>query len=202
MTQPERFVCVFCGSKSGDSLSYTAAAKAFGHLLAERGIGLVYGGGGIGLMGAIADAVLEKGGHVVGVIPKDLFEEERVHEKVTQLVATEGMHERKMEMTRRADAFAVLPGGFGTLDETFEALTWKAIGIHDKPIGILDVDGFYRPLQILEEQLRVAGFVDDDKHYWEVRSDPADLLDVLVANMGDGGPKTLRGEKKAPDHKP
>jgi uncharacterized protein (TIGR00730 family) len=180
-TDPDTYLCVYCGSKVGDDPAYLAAAKTVGAGLARRNVGLVYGGGSVGLMGAAANACLELGGTVVGVIPRDLFEEERVHEKVTHLVVTDGMHERKLAMTERSNAFLVLPGGFGTMDETFEALTWRHLGIHHKPIGLLDVNGFYEPFVHMEGHMRDRGFVAKDAYSPLVDDDPDRMIDALMA---------------------
>ena len=132
-----RNVCVFCGSSSGGP-AYIDDARQFGATLARRNLGLVYGGGHVGLMGAVADAVLAAGGAAVGVIPRFLVEKELAHTRLTELVVVETMHQRKAVMADRADVFAVLPGGFGTGDELFEALTWAQLGLHAKPIGLLN----------------------------------------------------------------
>ncbi|HZY83935.1 MAG TPA: TIGR00730 family Rossman fold protein, partial [Gemmataceae bacterium] len=131
-------VCVFCGSSSGTRPEYAAAARRFGAALAGRGLGLVYGGGHVGLMGALADAVLAAGGEVVGVIPQALVDRELAHGGLTELLVVNTMHERKALMADRADAFAALPGGFGTADELFEILTWAQLGLHAKPVGLLN----------------------------------------------------------------
>lgn len=174
-------LCVFCGSRAGSSPAYLAAARELGGTIAERGVGLVYGGGGTGMMGAVADGCLAAGGEVIGVIPRDLFEEEHLHANLTDVVATAGMHERKLKMTQLSSAFAVLPGGYGTLDETFEAITWKQLRIHDKPIGLFDVGGFFTPFLALLAQLEEQGFIDESCPRPLVRADPALLVDDLMA---------------------
>src|SRR5436190_18581207 len=141
-----RSLCVYCGSSSAVDEKYRAAATELGASLAAAGIELVYGGGGVGLMGLLADAVLAGGGRVIGIIPGALRDAELAHEGASELVIVGNMHERKRLMAERADAFAVLPGGIGTLDETFEILTWRHLGLHDKPIYIVDVAGYWRPL--------------------------------------------------------
>ncbi len=138
-------VCVFCGSSSG-APAYADAARRFGTALARRGFGLVYGGGHVGLMGAVADAVLADGGTTVGVIPRFLVEKELAHTRLTELIVVETMHERKAAMADRAKAFVALPGGFGTADELFEVLTWAQLGLHAKPIGLLNIAAFFDPL--------------------------------------------------------
>jgi hypothetical protein len=153
-------ICVYCGSNAGRLPAYAAAARDLGALLASRGIGLVYGGGNVGLMGIVADAALGGGGEVIGVIPRPLVDRELAHRGVTELRITESMHTRKQLMHDLSDAFIALPGGFGTLDELFETLTWAQLGVHAKPTGLLDVDGFWQPLlgfvesQVAAELLR------------------------------------------------
>ena len=139
-------ICVFCGANAGRSPAYAAAARDLGALLASRGIGVVYGGGNVGLMGIVADAALAGGGEVIGVIPGALVERELAHRGLTELRITPSMHERKQLMHDLSDAFIALPGGFGTLDELFETLTWAQLGVHSKPMGLLDVEGFWQPL--------------------------------------------------------
>lgn len=174
---------MFCGSRTGRDPASVDAARFVGRHLAERGVGLVYGGGSVGLMGAVADACLAHGGDVTGVIPRALFEAEQLHAGLTELVEVESMHARKMEMTRRSDAFLVLPGGYGTLDETFEAITWWMLGIHDKPLGILDVNGFWRPLVELIEHMHDEGFIGDGAPRPLVRSDPVALVRELLGEI-------------------
>lgn len=139
-------ICVFCGSGRGGDLIYEESARRLGHLLAERGIGLVFGAGHIGLMGVVADAVLEKGGTAVGMIPQALVDKELAHSGLTELHVVETMHQRKALMAERAEAFIALPGGLGTCDELFEILTWRQLQIHTKPIGILNIGGYFDDL--------------------------------------------------------
>jgi uncharacterized protein (TIGR00730 family) len=141
-----RSVCVYCGSNAGSRPVYTERAMALGQRLANDGLALVYGGGNVGLMGVVADAVLAAGGEVIGVIPGQLVEWEVAHRGLTRLEIVDNMHERKARMFDLSDGFVALPGGFGTLDEMFEMLTWRQLGIGDKPCAFLDVDGFYTPL--------------------------------------------------------
>jgi uncharacterized protein (TIGR00730 family) len=136
-------VCVFCGSDRGTKPVYEATARAMGKLLAERGVRLVYGGGNIGLMGVVADAAMGSGGTVVGVIPKALADKELAHHGITELYVVESMHERKSKMASLSDAFVALPGGYGTLEEFCEIVTWSQLGIHAKPVGLLNVEGYY-----------------------------------------------------------
>ena len=138
-----RHVCVFCGSKHGRQVSFTTAAQKTGRVLADRGIGLVYGGGDIGLMGEVADAAIGEGGTVIGVIPGFMVAHEVAHDGLTELRVVESMHERKATMSDLADGFVALPGGWGTLEELFEVTTWAQLGLHAKPVGILNVGGFY-----------------------------------------------------------
>ena len=152
-------VCVFCGSTPGVDERYLAAARDMGALLARRGITMVYGGARAGLMGVAADAALEDGGRVVGVMPRGLWAREIGHTGLSELLIVESMHERKALMASRADAFVALPGGAGTLEELFEVWTWAMLGIHTKPVGVLNVAGFYDPLLELIEHLATQGFV-------------------------------------------
>jgi len=142
-------VCVFCASNAGNKPIYADAARALGRLLVERGLGLVYGGGNVGLMGAIADAVVAAGGESIGVIPQALVDRELAHRGLTALHVVPSMHARKQLMHELSDAFIALPGGFGTLEELLETLTWGQLGLHAKPCGVLNVDGFYDPLLVL-----------------------------------------------------
>lgn len=159
MTLDLRRIAVFCGSSTGSDPSHAAAAREVGALLAAEGIGLVYGGGAVGLMGVLADATLEAGGEVTGVIPRDLWDKEVGHAGLTELLVVDSMHERKLAMADRADAFIALPGGVGTFEEVFEAITWTQLGIHTKPVGFLDVAGFYQPLLSFLDDTVDAGFV-------------------------------------------
>jgi uncharacterized protein (TIGR00730 family) len=141
--------CVYCGSSVGAEREYAAAAKAVGRSLARHGVGLVYGGGRVGLMGIVADAVLSDGGKVIGVIPEPLATKEIAHEGLTELHVVPDMHTRKALMAHRSSAFLTLPGGIGTFEEFFETLTWAALGIHQKPVGLLNVAGYFDPLMAL-----------------------------------------------------
>jgi len=138
-----RRICVFCGSNAGARSEYAEAARALATVLAERKLGIVYGGGNVGLMGVLADAALARGGEVIGVIPQKLVDKEVAHRGVTKLLVVETMHERKALMNDLSDAFLALPGGFGTLDEFFEVLTWSQLGFHGKPCALLNVAGYY-----------------------------------------------------------
>ena len=160
--ETHRWICVYCGSREGADPRYREAAEALGTALATAGIGLVYGGAHVGLMGAIADAALVAGGSVLGVIPRGLAEREVAHDGLTELRVVETMHQRKLAMIEAADGFIAMPGGFGTLEELFEVLTWHQIGWHDKPAGLLDVAGFYQPLLQCMQHMRDQGFVGDE----------------------------------------
>jgi len=154
-----KHVLVFCGSSPGARTDYVAHAEELGRLLAARDLTLVYGGARVGLMGALADSTLAAGGSVIGVIPRGLTEHEVAHGGLTELHVVEGMHERKALMAERAEAVIALPGGLGTLDELFELLTWKQIGLHHKPVGVLDVAGYWQPLLRVLEHAVAEGFV-------------------------------------------
>ena len=154
-----RTLCVYCGASSGHAPVYADAARLLGKTLADQQITLVYGGGRVGLMGIVADAVMDAGGKVIGVIPKALMDTEVGHEHISELSVVKDMHERKALMAEHADAFIALPGGLGTLEELFETLTWAQLGFHEKPIGLLNVNGFYDGLvDFLAHQVR-EGFV-------------------------------------------
>jgi uncharacterized protein (TIGR00730 family) len=167
-------VCVFCGASSGRVPAYAEAASAFGAALAARGLGLVFGGGRVGLMGAVADGVLEGGGEAIGVIPQELVDRELAHGGLTELHVVDSLHERKALMAELSDAFVALPGGFGTLDELMEQLTWSQLGLHAKPVGLLDVEGYWRPLVALARHATEEGFVRE-----------ADLAAIAVADDGE-----------------
>jgi len=152
-------ICVFCGSSAGRLPEYRAAAVAFGELLAREGIGLVYGGAHVGLMGALADAVLAHGGEVIGVIPESLSVRELAHKGLTELQVVSSMHERKAQMAALSDAFVALPGGIGTFEELFEVWTWGQLGLHDKPCALLNVAGFYDKLSGFLDFVTGEGFV-------------------------------------------
>jgi uncharacterized protein (TIGR00730 family) len=158
MTIP-RSLCVYCGSSTGAAPAYRQAAAAIGHLLGENRIDVIYGGGRVGLMGVVADAALAAGGRVVGVIPRHIVEMEVAHEKLSELHVVATMHQRKKMMVDRAEAFLVLPGGLGTLDETFEILTWKQLGLHDRPVVLLNVEGYWDPILAFIDHAVAQGFI-------------------------------------------
>jgi uncharacterized protein (TIGR00730 family) len=151
-------LCVYCGSSGAVEARYREAASELGARLAAAGIELVYGGGRVGLMGLLADAALTAGGKVTGIIPRRLLDAEAAHLDVTELVVVDNMHDRKRQMAEKADAFAVLPGGIGTLDELFEIISWKQLKLHDKPILLVDIGGYWAPLRALLEHVVVSGF--------------------------------------------
>lgn len=153
-----RTLCVYCGSSAAVAEAYRAAATELGTALAEAGVELVYGGGHRGLMGLLADAALAAGGRVTGIIPAAMREREWAHPGLTELLVVDSMHTRKRLMAEKAEAFAVLPGGVGTLDETFEILSWRQLGLHDKPVFLVDIEGYWRPLRTLLDHIVGAGF--------------------------------------------
>lgn len=185
-------VCVFCGSSAGSNPAYADAAREMGRTLVARGLGLVYGGGQVGLMGVVADAVLAAGGEVVGVIPHALNAREIAHHGLTKLHLVDSMHERKALMASLSDAFIAMPGGFGTYEEFFEAVTWTQLGVHRKACGLLNVSGFYDPVvqfidravseQFIRPQHRATILVDED---------PGRLLDKLDAIVLPEVPKWI-----------
>lgn len=173
-------VCVFCGARPGGRPLYAEAARRAGAVIARRGLTLVYGGGSVGLMGAVADGALGAGGEVIGVIPEALVDREHAHPDVadTRVVAT--MHDRKALMAELSDAFVALPGGFGTLEELFEVVTWAQLGIHEKPFGILEVDGYFAPLVAFLDHAVDEGFIGRaQRGLVESASDVEELLDRL-----------------------
>lgn len=176
-----RRVCAFCGSKVGDNGVYSDAARQFGQSLVRRGLGLVYGGGNIGLMGVLADAVLAGGGEVIGVIPGMLKDKELAHAGLTELHVVGSMHARKALMADKADGFVALPGGYGTADEFFEILTWRQLHLHDKPIGLLNVAGFFDPLLVWADLMVREGFLSRrNRALLHVADDSQLLLDALI----------------------
>ena len=173
-----RRVCVFCGSNPGRRGEYVEAARALGRVLLERGIGLVYGGGNVGLMGTVANTVVQGGGEVIGVIPEALMKHEDGHLALSQLHVVKTMHQRKAMMADFSDGFVALPGGFGTFEEFCEVLTWSQLGFHPKPCGLLNVAGFYDPLLSLFDHAVKEGFVTGPHRSMVlVETDPGTLLD-------------------------
>jgi len=175
-----RRVCVFCGSSPGASPVYAAAARALGERLVARGAALVYGGGNVGLMGVLADAVLARGGEAIGVIPESLVAWEVAHRGLTELRIVDGMHSRKAMMADLADAFVALPGGLGTFEELLEICTWAQLGLHQKPIGVLDVEDFYRPLLDLLDHAVAQRFLrPEHRAMIAVAADPDALFEAM-----------------------
>ena len=191
-----RRLCVFCGSSVGNNSAYADAAEAMGALLAKRGIGLVYGGGHVGLMGVIAEAALAAGGEVIGVIPRALFEREIGHSGVTDLRIVDSMHTRKAMMADLADAFVAMPGGVGTFEELFEAITWTQLGLHRKACGLLNVAGFYSPLAAFIAQAVSEGFIKPiHRAAIVVDDDPERLLDTLSTVQVPDVPKWIKKDE-------
>jgi uncharacterized protein (TIGR00730 family) len=175
-------ICVFCGSSSGSRRIYQESARAMGKALRTRGIGLVYGGGNVGLMGIVADAVMESGGEVIGVIPEALVERELAHRDVTELIVVRSMHDRKAKMASLSDGFIAMPGGYGTFEEFCEIITWAQLGMHRKPCGILNVEGYYDPLLKLFDHSVAEGFVHPSNRRLVIHeTDPNRLLDLLAS---------------------
>lgn len=180
MPESRRSVCVFCGSSPGSRPVYAEAARRVGAALAAADLGLVYGGGRVGLMGCVADAALAAGGRVLGVIPEPLAIKELAHGGVTELLVVPGMHERKALMALHADAFLTLPGGIGTFEEFFEIWTWAALGLHRKPIGLLNVDGYFDPLlQLLDHAIDAQFLRPQHRRLLVVSDDPERLVQAL-----------------------
>lgn len=170
-------LCVYCGSSPGLRASYVETARAFGRLAAAEGISVIYGGGNVGLMGALADGALEAGGRVIGVIPEQMVAKELAHNGLTALHQVASMHERKLKMAELADAFVALPGGVGTMEEIFEVITWTQLGIHSKPCGFLDVDRYYSTLFEFLDQMAEQRFIKKEHIASVFRGDdPRELL--------------------------
>ena len=185
-------ICVYCGSTFGALPAYAAQAAAFGAALARRGLTLVYGGGGVGLMGVVADAALAAGGRVMGVIPRAMLAEDRGHARLTELIAVDTMHERKQRMADLADAFVALPGGLGTLEEVLEAFTWLQLGLHLKPVGLLNAGGYYDLLLRFLDHVRDEGFLlPAHLAMLTVAPDADSLLDRLLAARPPRIPKPV-----------
>ena len=190
--KPAFSVCVYCGSRPGEEPAYAETARAVGHWIGEHGGQLVYGGGNAGLMGQVAQATQAAGGRVVGVIPQALVDKEFARDECDELIVVETMHQRKQIMAERADAFLALPGGIGTFEELFEVWTWRQLKYHDKPIGILDVGGYYAPLMTFLRASVGSGFMND----WQMelvrwQDEVAPLLASLVEEAGRKAPADL-----------
>jgi len=180
MTNKFHSVCVYCGSSVGNHAVFADAARVLGRKLVEQNLSLVYGGGHVGLMGIVADAVLDAGGEVTGVIPKALMDSEVGHDRLTRLFVVKDMHERKALMAEHADGFIAMPGGIGTLEELFEALTWAQLGFHEKPVGLFNVDGFYDKLIEFLNQLTSQGFLrPEHRDLLIVQAEPDALITQL-----------------------
>ncbi|MGH8483809.1 MAG: TIGR00730 family Rossman fold protein [Pseudomonas sp.] len=177
---PVRSVCVFCGASTGVNPAYREAAIALGQAIAQRGLTLVYGGGAVGLMGIVADAAMAAGGEVIGIIPEALKNAEIGHTGLTRLEVVDGMHARKSRMAELSDAFVALPGGLGTLEELFEVWTWGQLGYHAKPLGLLDVNGFYSKLGDFLDHVVEEGFVrPQHRAMLALATTPDELLDAM-----------------------
>ena len=174
-------ICVFCGASAGNNPAYVEAAKALGQAMAERGLGLVYGAGNVGLMGELADAVLTEGGRAVGVIPHKLVDRELAHQELAKLYVVSTMHERKAKMHELSDGYIALPGGIGTMEEFFEAVTWRQLGYHDKPIALFNVGGFYDGIDGFFTTMQRHGFLHSDhRDLFFMETDAVRLLDRLA----------------------
>ena len=186
-------VAVYCGSATGTNPAYQRQAEEMGRLLAQRGLTLVYGGGRVGLMGVVADSVLAHGGQVVGVIPDFMMGKEIEHRGLTELHIVSSMHERKLLMAERAEGFVAMPGGYGTLEELFEVLTWGQLGLHPKPIGVLNVQGYYDHLLRALDHMANEGLLRrENRQQLLSQPDPASLLDALAAYVPIPVEKWLR----------
>ncbi|MGO4347028.1 TIGR00730 family Rossman fold protein [Paenibacillus sp. MCAF9] len=186
-------ICIFAGSNLGEHHDYKAKAAELGHYMAKKNYRLIYGGSKIGLMGEIANAVMTGGGEVIGVMPKGLFRGEVVHRELTQLIEVENMHERKAKMSELADGFIALPGGFGTYEELFEVLCWSQIGIHKKPVGILNIRNYFDPfVQLINHSIKEGFSNDSHLSLINVSSEPLELLYQLESYI----PQTLEQKWK------
>jgi uncharacterized protein (TIGR00730 family) len=182
-------VCVYCGSSNRVDPRFLDAATELGRLMGEAGLELVYGGGRVGLMGRVADGVLAAGGRVVGIIPRHLHEREVAHATVDELLIVETMHERKQLMAERADAFVVLPGGYGTLDEMFEIITWRQLGLHDKPLVLADLFGYWAPLATLLDTIIDTGFAQPEcRNLYHTVTSVAEILPALAKTRPPAAP--------------
>jgi len=188
-------IVVFCGSSSGTDPVYEARAYETGKLLAQSGIGLVYGGARVGLMGAVADGALENGGEVIGVLPRFLKGKEIGHSGLTDLIVVDTMHERKTKMHELSDGVITLPGGFGTMEEVFEMVTWGQLGLHRKPVGVLNVDGFYNDLSELLQTMVTKGFLKQENQRMLLFADTiGELLEKMRNYQAPAAPKWITKE--------
>lgn len=189
-------VCVYCGSSLGADPAFATAAQLVGRLLAHSGRTIVYGGGRVGLMGAVADAAIESGGRVIGIIPRSLQEKELAHHGLTELRVVGSMHERKAIMADLADGFLALPGGLGTLEELFETWTWCQLGLHAKPCGLLNVAGFFTPLLAMVAHMEQSRFIGQaHRDLLLVDSDPDRLLHLMAARRVPALPQWIRSDE-------
>ncbi len=184
-----RNICVYCGSGLGNKPVYAEAARTLGRSIAEHGLGLVYGGGSLGLMGELARATLEAGGRVTGIIPAFLSEREQMLHDVDELVVTEDMHQRKMLMFQKSDAFVALPGGIGTLEELVEQLTWSQLGQHQKPVILANIDGFWTPFLTLLDHMRADAFIRENLEVRYEIVDRAEDIVPAVLKLAPGEPR-------------
>ncbi len=189
-------ICVFCGSSEGNDLAIIDAAEKLGEIFAERNITLVYGAAKIGVMGILAKSVLDNNGKVIGIIPNFLKKKEVVHLGLTELISTENMHERKLKMHEESDGFIALPGGMGTLEELFEIITWLQLGLHQKPIGLLNINGFYNDLiKMLETMVRKGFLSMENYNLLLVDSNPLNLLKKMGDFKRPDVPKWLNSDR-------
>ena len=185
-------IVIYCGSGEGYDSSYRDTAYALGGLLAERNIRVVYGGAKVGLMGAIAEGALDRGGEVIGVIPNFLETKEIAHDGITQMIRVNTMHERKLKMHELSDAAITLPGGFGTMEEMFEMLTWAQLGLHQKPVGLLNINGYYDGLKVMVNNMVQEGFLDERYSNMILSSESAEeLLDLMAQYQPPETPKYI-----------
>jgi uncharacterized protein (TIGR00730 family) len=187
-----RRICVYCGSGPGTDPAYIEAARVFGQILAEHGIGLVYGGGGEGLMGEVANAVLVGGGEVVGIIPEFLVAREHAHKRVPNLIVTRDMHERKQKMFEMADAFVAFPGGVGTLEEIVEQMTWAQLGRHKKPILLANISGFWQPLCALLDHMKTLQFIRSQFSFDLLVADKVDDILPMLQRAAAAVPESAK----------
>ncbi|HEY5598720.1 MAG TPA: TIGR00730 family Rossman fold protein [Kiloniellales bacterium] len=174
-------LCVYCGASGRGDPAHREAAKELGRMAAERGIGIVFGGGHVGMMGAVADGALAAGGRVTGVIPRHLLVREAEHRGATEMIVVESMHSRKERMVELSDAFCILPGGLGTLDEMFEILTWRQLALHDKPVVVLNLGGYWDPLVRLLEHLVATGYTHrEHTRLWQVVARVEEVFDAVA----------------------
>jgi uncharacterized protein (TIGR00730 family) len=188
-----RALCVYCGASGRGDPRHRGMAAELGRMAAQRGVGIVFGGGHVGMMGAVADGALAAGGRVTGVIPRHLLVREVEHRGLTEMIVVESMHMRKQRMVELSDAFCILPGGLGTLDEMFEILTWRQLGLHDKPVVVLNFDGFWEPLVHLLDHLVSAGYTHrEHTRLWQVVTRPEQVFEAVSAAPTPCRPSDIR----------